>query len=86
MNIILVSERLAKARTFTLGLPQMALLGLGLMVTVVYNDSSLSLIDAAQARRGLPTLGVRYGPVDFAAASAAPPWVMTGMSARWASS
>ena len=40
-------------------------------VTVVYNDSSLSLIDAAQARRGHPTLGVRYGPVDFAAASAA---------------
>jgi acetolactate synthase-1/2/3 large subunit len=40
-------------------------------VTVVYNDSSLSLIDAAQARRGYPTLGVRYGPVDFAAASAA---------------
>ncbi len=29
MNIILVSERLAKARTITLGLPQLALLGLG---------------------------------------------------------
>ena len=40
-------------------------------ITVVYNDSSLSLIDAAQARRGYPTLGVRYGPVDFATASAA---------------
>jgi len=40
-------------------------------VTVVYNDSSLSLIDVAQQRRGLPTSGVRYGPVDFAAASAA---------------
>ena len=39
-------------------------------VTVVYNDSSLSLIDASQQRRGYPTLGVRYGPVDFAAASA----------------
>jgi acetolactate synthase-1/2/3 large subunit len=39
-------------------------------VIVVYNDSSLSLIDAAQQRRGHPTLGVRYGPVDFAAASA----------------
>jgi acetolactate synthase-1/2/3 large subunit len=40
-------------------------------VTVVYNDSSLSLIDAAQTRRGYPTLGVRYGTIDFAAASAA---------------
>ena len=40
-------------------------------VTVVYNDSSLSLIDAAQQRRGYPTRGVRYGPVDFAAAAAA---------------
>jgi acetolactate synthase-1/2/3 large subunit len=39
--------------------------------TVVYNDSSLSLIDAAQMRRGYPTMGVRYGNVDFAAASAA---------------
>ena len=41
------------------------------VITVVYNDDSLSLIDAAQARRGYPTLGVRYGPIDFAAASAA---------------
>jgi len=40
-------------------------------VTVVYNDSSLSLIDVAQARRGYPTAGVRYGPVDFASAAAA---------------
>jgi acetolactate synthase-1/2/3 large subunit len=40
-------------------------------ITVVFNDSSLSLIDAAQARRGYPMLGVRYGPVDFAAAAAA---------------
>jgi acetolactate synthase-1/2/3 large subunit len=40
-------------------------------VVVVYNDSSLSLIDAAQQRRGYPTQGVRYGAVDFAAASAA---------------
>jgi acetolactate synthase-1/2/3 large subunit len=40
-------------------------------LTVVFNDSSLSLIDAAQQRRGHPTLGVRYGAVDFAAASAA---------------
>jgi thiamine pyrophosphate-dependent acetolactate synthase large subunit-like protein len=40
-------------------------------VTVVFNDSSLSLIDVAQQRRGQPVCGVRYGPVDFAAASAA---------------
>jgi acetolactate synthase-1/2/3 large subunit len=39
-------------------------------VTVIYNDSGLSLIDASQQRRGYPTLGVRYGAVDFAAASA----------------
>ncbi len=35
MNIILVSERLAKARTITLGLPQLALLGLSLMLSLV---------------------------------------------------
>ena len=40
-------------------------------VTVVYNDSALSLIDVAQKRRGLPDWGVKYGAVDFAAASAA---------------
>jgi acetolactate synthase-1/2/3 large subunit len=40
-------------------------------VTVVFNDSALSLIDVAQKRRGYPDCGVRYGPVDFAAASAA---------------
>ena len=40
-------------------------------VTVVYNDSSLSLIDVAQERRGYPTTGVRHGRVDFAAAAAA---------------
>ncbi len=40
-------------------------------VTVVYNDSALSLIQVAQARRGHPDYGVRYGAVDFAAASAA---------------
>ncbi len=40
-------------------------------VTVVFNDNSLSLIDVAQARRGYPTCGVRYGAVDFAAAAAA---------------
>jgi acetolactate synthase I/II/III large subunit len=40
-------------------------------VTVVFNDCSLSLIDVAQQRRKLPTIGVRYGPVDFAAAATA---------------
>ena len=40
-------------------------------VTVVYNDSALSLIQVAQERRGYPDYGVRYGEVDFAAASAA---------------
>ena len=40
-------------------------------VTVVFNDSSLSLIDAAQQRRGLPVLGVRYGAVDFASIATA---------------
>jgi acetolactate synthase-1/2/3 large subunit len=39
--------------------------------TVVYNDNSLSLIDMAQQRRNLPTLGVRYGHIDFAAAAIA---------------
>ena len=37
----------------------------------MFNDSSLSLIDVAQARRGYPSCGVRYGAVDFAAAAAA---------------
>jgi acetolactate synthase I/II/III large subunit len=36
-------------------------------LTVVYNDSALSLIDVAQQQRGYPTCGVRYGAVDFAA-------------------
>ncbi len=40
-------------------------------VTVVFNDNSLSLIDAAQQRRGLPVNGVRYGRVDFAALAVA---------------
>ncbi len=40
-------------------------------VTAVYNDSALSLIQVAQQRRGYPDCGVRYGAVDFAAASAA---------------
>jgi acetolactate synthase-1/2/3 large subunit len=40
-------------------------------VTVIYNDSALSLIQVAQQRRGQADYGVRYGSVDFAAASAA---------------
>jgi acetolactate synthase-1/2/3 large subunit len=40
-------------------------------VTVVYNDSALSLIQVAQERRGHTDYGVRYRSVDFAAASAA---------------
>jgi acetolactate synthase-1/2/3 large subunit len=39
-------------------------------VTVVYDDSALSLIDVAQQNRGYPTYGVRYGPVDFAVVAA----------------
>ncbi len=35
-------------------------------VTVVYNDSALSLIDVAQQNRGYPVYGVKYGSVDFA--------------------
>lgn len=35
MNIILVSEKLAKARTITLGLPHLVFLGLGAVVTVI---------------------------------------------------
>jgi acetolactate synthase-1/2/3 large subunit len=40
-------------------------------VTVVYNDSALSLIDVVQQRREYPVCGVRYGDIDFASASAA---------------
>jgi acetolactate synthase I/II/III large subunit len=40
-------------------------------ITVVYNDAALSLIRVAQARRGYADYGVRYGPIDFRAASAA---------------
>jgi acetolactate synthase I/II/III large subunit len=41
------------------------------LLIVVFNDASLSLIDAAQQRRGYPTAGVRHGDVDFAAAAIA---------------
>jgi len=39
-------------------------------VTVVFNDSALSLIDVAQQNRGYPAHGVKYGCVDFAAVAA----------------
>ncbi len=35
MNVILVSEKLARAKTFTLGLPQLFLMGLGFVLTVL---------------------------------------------------
>jgi len=44
MNIILVSERLAKARTITLGLPQFVLLGLGMMVSVLALASAINYV------------------------------------------
>jgi acetolactate synthase-1/2/3 large subunit len=39
-------------------------------ITVVFNDSALSLIDVAQQNRGYPTYGVKYGSIDFAAVAA----------------
>lgn len=44
MNIILVSERLAKARTITVGLPQFALLGLGLMISLVVLAAAMNYV------------------------------------------
>lgn len=44
MNIILVSERLAKARTLTVGLPQVILLGLALMVAVVMAAAAMNYL------------------------------------------
>ncbi|MBI3045158.1 MAG: M23 family metallopeptidase [Betaproteobacteria bacterium] len=44
MNIILVSERLAKARTITLGLPHVALLGVGMMVSVVAIAAAMNYV------------------------------------------
>ena len=44
MNIILVSERLAKARTLSLGLPQFALLGLAALATVLSLAAALNYI------------------------------------------
>jgi len=40
-------------------------------VTIVYNDSQLSLIQVIQQNKNLPQCGVGYGPVDFAAAARA---------------
>ena len=40
-------------------------------ITVVYNDSSLSLIHVAQQNRGHEPYGVDHGAVDFAAVAAA---------------
>jgi acetolactate synthase I/II/III large subunit len=41
------------------------------IVVVVFNDAGLSLIRVIQQKRGYPDYGVRYGPVDFAAAASA---------------
>ena len=35
--------------------------------TVVYNDSQLSLIEVIQRNNGIPTHGVSYSPIRFAA-------------------
>ena len=37
------------------------------IAVVVFNDAALSLIDIKQQKRQMPTRGVRYGAVDFAA-------------------
>ena len=44
MNIILVSEKLAKARTITLGLPQFVLLGLGMLVSVLALATAINYV------------------------------------------
>jgi murein DD-endopeptidase MepM/ murein hydrolase activator NlpD len=44
MNIILVSGKLAKARTITLGMPQVSLLGLGLAITVIALAAALNYL------------------------------------------
>jgi acetolactate synthase-1/2/3 large subunit len=40
-------------------------------LTVVFNDSQLSLIQVIQENKGLPGCGVEYGGIDFAAAAEA---------------
>jgi murein DD-endopeptidase MepM/ murein hydrolase activator NlpD len=44
MNIILVSDKLARARTITLGLPQFALLGMGAMVAVIAAAAAMNYL------------------------------------------
>ena len=44
MNIILVSKRLARARTITLELPQLALLGMGFLVSVVAAAAAMNFL------------------------------------------
>ena len=44
MNIILVSGKLAKAKTVTLGLPQFVLLGFGVMATVLALASAINYV------------------------------------------
>lgn len=44
MNIIVVSERLARARTITLGLPQVALLGMGLVIAVLVAAAAMNYL------------------------------------------
>lgn len=57
MNIILVSERLAKAKTITLGVPQLALLGLAMAVTLVALAAGLHYVTLRfAADRNLPYL------------------------------
>jgi murein DD-endopeptidase MepM/ murein hydrolase activator NlpD len=57
MNIIVVSERLARARTITLGLPQLALFGMGLLIAVVAAAAAMNyLILRAAADFNVPYL------------------------------
>ncbi|HKU69535.1 MAG TPA: M23 family metallopeptidase [Burkholderiales bacterium] len=44
MNIILVSEKLAKARTITLGAPQLALLGLGAVLSMLTLAAAMNYV------------------------------------------
>ncbi len=46
-----------------------------IVVTIVFNDGALSLIDIKQQQRRLPTRGVRWARPDFAA-------VMRGLGGR----
>jgi murein DD-endopeptidase MepM/ murein hydrolase activator NlpD len=44
MNIILVSEKLAKARTITVGAPQLALLGLGVLLSLLTLAAAMNFV------------------------------------------